>query len=113
MFLSKRRILTALTVRCSDLAISLSERVPKALSSIGNQGFRRGLFLGMRDFQQWRNKRTWFCYSARRQTATFAALATCASETVPALAKSQTAAAEMMPDSLPESVLHFTSHPLL
>jgi hypothetical protein len=35
----------------------------------------------------------------RRQTATFAALATCASETVPALENSQTAAAGGEPDS--------------
>ena len=33
--------------------------------------------------------------------------------TVPALAKSQTAAAGLMPDSLPESVPHSTPHPLL
>ena len=42
----------------------------------------------------------------------FPASATCASETVPALAKSQTAAAGGEPDSKPESAPRSVSHPL-
>jgi len=47
----------------------------------------------------------------RRQTATFAATATCASETLPALAKAQTAAAVMKPDSANSRRFHSAPFP--
>ena len=77
------------------MPVAVNEFLKKSFCSVANLADRMGL--------RWEAHAEKLCkwlkidnlaLKRRRQTAPFAATATCASETVPALAKSQTAAAE-------------------